>query len=148
MNKTYIEDRFGVLAKTANGSTVNSGFLRVTNDTVHNEIANLEFTGHTFGLFGQGKAVMPADGIAYSYNYTFLGANTAGMMISLFPYDPTQTGLLPTKTITIEASAVQWRNNFVSLADPPTPQTSIPAMAGRASVLALGGMFSIGLIIS
>jgi len=93
-NNTFKAKKYGWLGRTAVGSSINSGFIMASNDTAVNSAANLMFSGHTFGLYGQGQASMPQNGTAFEFNVDLHNAasavqNTHSMMISLFPYDGT-----------------------------------------------------------
>jgi len=75
---------YGAFARNAVSTpTLNSGFLSSTPDsTVAAPL--FTWTGHVFGLYGQGAATMPADGIAYPSRIIPTG-ETHGMMVSIFP---------------------------------------------------------------
>ena len=49
----------GVISRTASGSTVNSGFLQATSDIGNFTAEQIQYAGHTFGLYGQGNKTMP-----------------------------------------------------------------------------------------
>jgi hypothetical protein len=99
-----IPKRMGWLARTAVGSTVNSGFVRVTNETTSAAANTLLYAGHTFGLYGQGNDTMPWNGTAFEYATTKQTSDVHAMMVSFFPYDGTdQTGLAADTNITMSA---------------------------------------------
>jgi hypothetical protein len=96
--------RMGWLARTAVGSSVNSGFVRVTNETATTAANTLLYAGHTFGLYGQGNDTMPWNGTAYEYASAKQATDVHAMMVSFFPYDGTdQTGLAADTNITMSA---------------------------------------------
>ena len=133
--------RKGRLARTAPGSSINAGFVRVSNDTTVPTVANtIMYAGHTFGLYGQGNDTMPADGIAFEYTDKHGAASTDvhSMMISMFPYDGTQTtGLGATENITMKASIVTWRTN-TDLSVPTTLTDPVALTTLGASYLFAG----------
>lgn len=97
VNATMKPQMAGVLSRTATGSTMNSGFLRVTTDLGVWTPVQINYTGHTYGLYGQGTAAMPAPDIAFTYKSP--AADPHGMMVSIFPYDGTSVGLTTTSNI-------------------------------------------------
>ena len=75
-----------------------SGYLHATNDTSANPPVPGD-AGHVMGRLGQGTATMPsATNWAFAYKTTIATDATNGMMISIFPYDATDTiGIPPSK---------------------------------------------------
>ena len=84
VNATSKVKGYGVFARNSVPTpTLNSGFLSSTPDsTATTPVAT--WTGHVFGLYGQGAAAMPADGIAFASRIIPTG-ETHGMMVSIFP---------------------------------------------------------------
>ena len=94
INDTTIAAGYGTLANMADTAkpSLNAGFVQATPDSTDSTTSTITWSGHTFGLQGQGIATMPADGIAFSI-VTPVATALHGCMVSIFPYDGTWTGL-------------------------------------------------------
>jgi hypothetical protein len=138
INDTTIALGYGTLDNMALTSltSLNAGYVQATPDTSATAIS-VAWSGHTFGLQGQGIATMPADGIAFSI-VTPIATTTHGVMISIFPYVGTWTGLTGVQAITVTASAVTWRTHY-SIDRPDQPGAATSPDASGASALAATG---------
>jgi len=117
--------------------SLQSGWLAATpNDSTANSAVPVPAPGHVFGLRGQGNATNPADGIAFAYRAVTTTA-THGMMVSLFPYDGSDTtGITGTNSVVLTGSAVTWRA-VESFNAPVQPAAAVaPNSAGAAYLVA------------
>jgi len=112
VNATSRVEGYGVLDRMAATimpkPSLNSGFVQAAPDISNGVTPNITFAGHTFGLLGQGNATLPTNGIAFPYRT--VSTETHHMMLSLFPYDETDTtGVANGQTIEFRWHAVSWR---------------------------------------
>jgi hypothetical protein len=107
-NSTAKENQYGVFDNLAlTTPSLQSGWLAATPDNT--ATPPVAAPGHTFGVRGQGNATNAVAGSAWA-NREVSASASHGMMVSLFPYDMTDTnGIAASKTVTLKASAVSWR---------------------------------------
>jgi len=138
VNETGKLASYGVITRAALSGvnvSLNSGFLAATADTTSATTALNAGSGHTFGLLGQGDATNPADGMAWA-NRVVVATTTHGMMVSMFPYDNSDTtGVAASKTIVMNIKAVTW-NAWKSFQAPSQPAASVAPDAAAATYLA------------
>jgi len=115
--------------------TLNSGFLSSTPDSTATPPA-FTWTGHVFGLWGQGAAAMPADGIAYPSRIIPSG-ETHGMMVSIFPDVLATAAGTATAKVDFSVKTVTWRV-ITSIEAPAAPAASVAPDSAAAAYLAAG----------
>lgn len=105
--------------------------------------------GHVFGRMGVGARTTPGSSSAVGAFQWTTPSTIHGMMLSLFPSDPTQSsGLIDTQTINIEASAVEF-TNLATIIAPVQPAAALdPIQEGHAWLLKASSIFTLGLIVT
>ena len=115
-------------------STINAGFLLPTNST---ETPFFNFTGHSFGLMGQGLASMPANATGFDQSDFNAYSSAHTLIVSYFPNDETWAGLGsdPANAVALNIGAYTWTND-TALTAPVRPTLSTMSVAESATILA------------
>jgi hypothetical protein len=143
INATGKAAQYGVFSNLSlTTPSLQSGWLAATPDNT--ATTPVAAPGHTFGVRGQGNATNAVAGTAWA-NRVVSATATHGMMVSLFPYDMTDsTGIASGKNVTLKASAIAWRavKSFNAPAQPaavsaPDSAAAAYLAAGAAAVAAV-----------
>lgn len=119
-------------------SSRKSGFLQVSTDITVKTTASIANVGHVYGRLGQGEATMPSFAGQTAWQWYDNSKFDKGMLLSLLPIDPSQTGLAVNEEIQIKAEVVKWADHklwavpeYPTIADDPYPEnTSVMLGAG------------------
>lgn len=116
-----------------------SGILvnHITTGSGATAVQNIDYTGHVFGVSGQGEMSMPGDDAnAWSYRVTATAPGVSGnrvMMVSIFPEAATMTGDA-LRSVEIEVSRVAFYQNFAALPFHPM----VPVLASTDLTASIG----------
>jgi hypothetical protein len=135
INDTFQGKMYGVFDNYAiTTPSLQSGWLAATPD--NSITAPVAAPGHTFGVRGQGNATNAVAGSAWA-NREVAPTASHGMMVSLFPYDMTDTaGIATGKNVTLKAQVVTWRAYLFSA--PVQPSAVSAPDSAAAAYLAAG----------
>jgi hypothetical protein len=115
--------------------SLQSGFIAATPDS--SATTPVAAPGHTFGVRGQGDATNAVAGSAWA-NRVVAASASHGMMVSLFPYDMTDTtGIAASKNVTLKAQVVAWKA-AQSFNAPSRPNAVSAPDSAAAAYLAAG----------
>lgn len=111
MNATSRAAGYGILNRMPmTRPTLNSGFLLASPNKPPADTPDYLYSGHVFGLYGQGTATMPRNGTAFIPKFAPDINDQPNMMVSIFPaIEDDAAGLLAGQTTQIKFYAIEWR---------------------------------------
>lgn len=147
-NSAYIKFGTGTVAADYQAATKYAsrlGYMCMTSDDSKvGDTTTLSSSGHVFGRFGQGDKTMGSVNSPFYYGKTATG-QIPGLMVSLLPNAPADTGLAATgKQIVIDAKAYTWDTS--SYGAPATPSKAAAPMDPPAGAKYLSAGVAVGLI--